>query len=234
MFFRKPKLNGKVSILIAVRGDSRYTLELCLKSIRKNTDYPDYKIIICDDGVDGITLDYLSGLVRNKEIDLVKSTNPGIPKDDLVRAVDTEYYIFMHDDIRILKKNWLTKRLHLMNRDMKNAIVGPIVNNFGNNKIKRFLPLGLLVRADVSKKLGLIWGKQPEKGLDTGGLAYQQFFSQYEFKFINLKISGDIYHFGGMTWVTCKGKDFPDRENLLKERSGKIAMIKEMLASGAY
>jgi len=34
-FFKEPKINGRVSILIPTMFDSRYIIELCLKSIWK-------------------------------------------------------------------------------------------------------------------------------------------------------------------------------------------------------
>lgn len=232
--FKKQKISGKVSILIPVRGDSRYTLELCIKSITKNTDYPDYQFIICDDSVNKETGKYLTELEKTIGARIIKSTKPGIPKDDLVRAVDTEYFIFMHDDIKISKKNWLSNRLLVMSRNPRNAIVGTVVKNFGNKKIKRFFPLGLLVKTNVARQLNLEWGKQLDKNLDTGGLAYQQFILQKEYQWVPYKISRDIYHLGSMTWVNCKGKDFPEIDKLLKEREVKLETIRQWLETGQY
>ncbi|PIY84068.1 MAG: hypothetical protein COY78_00025 [Candidatus Omnitrophica bacterium CG_4_10_14_0_8_um_filter_44_12] len=121
-----------------------------------------------------------------------------------------------------------------MSKDPKNAIVGTVVKNFGNNKIKRFFPLGLLVKTEISEKLGLHWGKLSDRGLDTGGPAYQQFFAQKEYKFVPYKISRDIYHLGSMTWVTCKDKNFPDIDRLKEEREQKIQLIKTWLEQNKY
>lgn len=233
-FFNKQKLSGRVSILIAVRGDSRYTLELCVKSIIKNTDYPDYQFIICNDNVDEETSKYLAVLEKTVDARIVKCTNPGIPKDDLARAVDTEYFIFMHDDIKIKSKDWLSNRLRVMAKNPRNAIVGTVVKNFGSDKVKRFFPLGLLVKTEVAKKFNLRWGKLPDKGLDTGGPAYQQFFEQKEYRFVPYKISKDVFHFGSMTWVTCKDENFPGINKLLKEREERVKLIKYWLDNNKY
>lgn len=233
VFGKKPKLEGRVSILIPTMFDSRYTIELCLKSIRKNTDYSHYQTIVCDAGVDEITRDYLLDLVHKNEIELIKATDWQRPKDDLVRAVDTEYYVLMHDDTQILKRGWLTRRLNLMNRSEKNAIVGTIVKNYNNTK--RFFPLGLLVKTSVSRKLNLKWGKQPDRGFDTGALAYVRFFSQNEFKFVLYKMSKDIRHFSDMTWPKYHTvESYPGLNEKLKEREKKIRFICEILEKEAY
>lgn len=234
IFKPRPKLAGRVSILIPTILDSRYIIELCLESIKKNTDYPDYRIIVCDSGVDNTTYAYLSGLAKNNEIKLIKATDRQRPKDDLVKAVDTEYYVLMHDDIKILKPDWLTNRMSLIKRDQKNAIIGSTVRNLFNHK-KRFFPLGLLVRTDISRKLDLKWGKQPE--YDTGALAYETFFSQKEFKFITYRFSKDIYHFSEMGWTIRKEKDgeyCPGLENKLEARTNKIKQILEILRKKDY
>ena len=225
---------GKVSILIPTRFDSRYIVELCIKSIRKNTDYTDYEIIVCDSGVDEPTRKYLSELESRKEIRLITATDKLRPKDDLVGAVNGEYYIIMHDDVQIKRKNWLSRRVNLLNKNPKNAIVGSIVKNF--NKSKRFFPLGLLVKMDVSKKLNLKWGKQPELNLDTGAVAYDKFFSQNEFKFVPCKFSRDIRHFGAMAWPMRKimEETSPLITKKVLERKDKIALIRKILEKGKY
>jgi len=222
-----------VSILIPTMFDSRYIVELCIKSIKKNTHYPDYQIIICDAGVDEATRDYLLQLAEAKEIKLIKATDWQRPKDDLVKAVDTEYYIIMHDDTQVLRRNWLTKRLFLMSKNEGNAIVGSIVENY--KKTKRFFPLGLLVKNEASIKLGLKWGKQPEKGFDTGSLAYITFFSQDKFKFVPYKPSKDIRHFSEMTWPKYHtAQTYPGVDKKMKEREKKIKMIRRILDSNKY
>lgn len=227
------KIKGDISILIPTRFDSRYIIELCLKSINKNTDYSSYQIIVCDSDVDEETRNYLSDLASKGEIKLIKATDPKRPKDDLANAVNTEYYILMHDDIKITKRDWLSKRLVLMNRDKNNAIVGSVVQNYHNQK--RFFPLGLLVKTEVSRELNLIWGKQ--EGFDTGGIAYQVFFSQKKYKFVPYKTTRDIYHFSDMTWPMRKyyGQEFyPNLQEKIKERDKKIELIHKMLERDTY
>ena len=141
MLFKRSQLLGRVSILIPTMFDSRYILELCLKTIEKYTDYFDYQVLVCDAGIDETASGYLKGLVQQGAVRLIKATDWQRPKDDLVRAVDTPYYILMHDDVQILKHGWLTRRMKLMQRNERNAVVGSIVKNYNSQK-NRFFPLG--------------------------------------------------------------------------------------------
>lgn len=235
VFRKKLAPMGNVSILVPTMFDSRYIIELCLKSIQRNTDYPHYQIVVCDNHTDELTHNYLVELASRGEIKLIESTDIERPKDDLVKAVDTEYYIIMHDDIMITRKDWLTKRMLLMNKDPKNAIVGTVANNFGHKHIRRFFPLGLLVKTDVSRRLDLKWNKQP--GFDTGTLAYKTFFAQNEFKFVPYRVSRDIRHFSGLGWP--KRKVFLEGntaylDEKIKEREEKIRLIRRILETNSY
>ena len=225
-------MSGGVSILIPTMFDSRYIMELCVKSIKRYTSYPDYKIIVADAGVDGETYEYLSQL---EDIMLIKATDWMRPKDDLANAVDTEYYVIMHDDVRVVKDKWIENRLKLMNKNEKNAIVGTVTKNYGGDK--RFFPLGLMVKTSVSLELGLKWGKQPDEGHDTGSLAYRFFSAQKKYKFVSYKFNKDIYHYSQMTWPKYKNESNYDKEKLsklMKERDEKLKEIRHLLDTDSY
>lgn len=232
-FQRKTTPTGTVSILIPTMFDSRYIIELCIKSIHKYTQYPDYEIIVCDAGIDSPTHEYLSELKNAGHIKLITATDWKRPKDDLVRAVATDYYVLMHDDIRILKSYWLENRLRLMHRNPDNAVVGSIVKNYGSNALSRFYPLGMLVKTAASRELDLKWGKQP--GFDTGGLAYKAFCGQKKYKHVHYKTSKDIYHFAEMTWPKYHtNESCPNLDQKLDAREKKIAFIRNMLATNSF
>jgi len=237
MFNKERDIMSKISILIPTRFDSRYIIELALRSIWKNTDYPSYQIIVCNSGVDEVTEKYLISLAEGREIKLIKATDCRCPKNDLVKAVETEYYVLMHDDVQILKSDWLTRRMQVMGQDRRNAIVGMAVRNYGQLFVRRFFPLCLLVKTEVSRKLDLKWGKLPERKLDNGAIAYERFFCQREYKFVPFDYKYDIRHFGNLTWPVRKyhlKEKFSDLEGKLRERERKIAEIKEILEKKLY
>lgn len=234
-------MKKKISIVIPTRFDSRHIIELCLQTIRKYTVYP-YRIIIGDVGVDDCTKEFLN---MQKDIQVVKCPDPIRPKDYLARVASTPYFMFLHDDVQILKSGWLERRAHIMERVPNTGIVGVIGNNYTygwkrhfifSPLNKRFFPLGMLVRKNMQDDLDLFWGIA--KGFDTGGIAYLQFLKQHRWKFVPYKFNGDIKHWGSMTWVVKK-RNLEEAaklnvDKLIKQRQDKISAIKELLACGMY
>lgn len=228
-----PAIDGEVTILIPTMFDSRFVIELCIKSILKNTSYPTFNIIVADAGVDEETGDYLKSLHEKSVIRLIKAKDWQRPKDDLAEAVTTKYYSIMHDDIYIKHKDWLSRRMRLMLADPSNAIVGSLVPNYKTNG-KRFFPMGMLVRTEAARALDIKWGKQVEQGYDTGALAYIKFQQQNHYKFVSYKTTTDIHHFSSMTWPKYKDMNDPKIQKLLAERDIKLNMIREMLRTGNF
>ena len=239
-------MKKKVSILIPTRFDSRYTIELAIRSIQKYTDYP-YKIIIGDAGVDNETQEYLS---TQQEITVVKCPDSQRPKQFLAEIVDTPYFIFLHDDTQILKQDWLIKRIKIMESNPYIGIVGPRGYNYVNGwkrlislspLKKRFFPLGLLVRKETQDALGLFWGKI--EGFDTGAIAYLQFLRQKKWKFINFEFKKDIKHWWSMTWIMRSefNREYNPRlsssfdyEAIKNIRNQKMLIIKEILSENKF
>lgn len=237
-------MQKRISILIPTMFDSRYIIELCLVTIRKYSSYP-YNIIVGNNGVDEETMDFLR---RQNDIRLVTLPKDKAAKDALAELVDTYYYLILHDDTQILKKEWLEKRVAAMERSSANAIVGPItlgycydwkskVLSHFNRKLRRFFPLGMLVKTAVASELGLKWGAVIHK-YDTGGLAYQQFCLQKKYRFVEYPFKHDIRHFAEMSWpIRNKIRNdstLIDLDRLIEIRKHKIAEIKTILATGYY
>lgn len=232
----------EVSILIPSRFNNRWVLDLNLRTIRKYTsDYP-YRIIIGDAGIEPETLDFLSS---QKDVRVVKCPDPIRPKNHLARIGETPYFLFLHDDVQILKKGWLSERVRLLEKDNRNGIVGETTNNYiGGWKYKkyftisplyrRFFPLGMLVRKECQDEINLFWGKILQ-GFDSGGIAFLQFRKQRKWKFINYKFKTDIKHWAQMTWVMEERKKTTlDVAALQNERNDKIKAIKRIIEEGAY
>ncbi|MDB4349895.1 hypothetical protein OAA99_02975, partial [Omnitrophica bacterium] len=87
----------EVTVLIPTRFDSRYMIELCLESLKKYAQYP-HKVIVGDAGVDDETRNFLE---CRRDIKLVKPENANLPKDSMLKYVDTPYFLFLHDDTQI-------------------------------------------------------------------------------------------------------------------------------------
>lgn len=230
----------KTAILIPTRFDNRWPLELTIESIRKYTDCP-YEIIIGDAGMEGEAKEYIAA---QKDIQVCPCLDPIRPKDTLVRYANQPYLCVVHDDIQILKRDWLRRRLDLLESASNIGIVGGMSHNYLPGWVwkrflplsvihKRFFPLGMVIRKETQDHLELKWGI--EKGFDTGGIAYLQFLRQNNWKFINYPFTRDIKHWAQMTWVLKKRKYTTlDVEALQAERIHKIELIKNILKNKSF
>lgn len=235
-------MDKPVSILIPTRFNNRWSLELCLKTIRKYTDYP-YKIIVGDAGADKEAIDFLNA---QDDIQIVKCPDPIRPKDYLARISKTPYFVFLHDDTQILRHGWLKRRINCMEKDPRIGVIGVVVENYiyGYKRYlvfrsvdRRFFPLGMLVRKEVQNELDLVWGEIQD--FDSGAIAYLQFLKQKKWRFVRYKFDHDIQHWGGMTWIFRK-KLLGEKtgrlnvDNLIEAREKKVAQIKQLLVTNSY
>jgi GT2 family glycosyltransferase len=123
----------RASILIVTFNSLVFT-RLCLESVLFNTDYPDYEIIVLDNGSHDGTRDYLHELERRfSQIEAVfNSRNLGFAhavNQGLARA---------HGDVMVLLNNdtivppgWLGRLVRYLD-DPAIGLVGPVTNRAGN------------------------------------------------------------------------------------------------------
>jgi hypothetical protein len=222
---------GKVNIMLPSRFDSRWMLELCLGSIRNNTSYPAFDITVCDAGVDDDARSFLEEEARSGSIRLIRATHPTRPKDDLAAAADAPFYVLLHDDIYIKRKDWLCQRMCLMLSSPTIATVGSVIPNY---KVKgwRYFPMGLLVRRAAAVEMNFKWGMQ--ENLDTGAIAYRTLQAQSKYRHAPYNTTCDIHHFAKMTWPKRKDASLPKIQELLRQRELKLALIRELLSTGSH
>jgi GT2 family glycosyltransferase len=117
------KENPKVSIIILNWNGLDY-LKKCLYSIKQNTIFEDYEVIVVDNGSTDGSLDYLNSIkgikvVKNRENKgFVKGNNQGI---DLTTDSDV---VLLNNDIIVPEKDWLTKLKETADKNKKTGIVG--------------------------------------------------------------------------------------------------------------
>ena len=141
-------MNKSVSILIPNRNGFEAT-QLCVESIRKFTNYPNYKIIVYDDcssyPQDGvkkpnmIDLTYLRECQEKGWLRLIEGKEHARHGGALNRLVnqecDTDYAMICDCDIQILQPNWLTDLITLAEKD-------PMVICIVNDKKPGYVPFG--------------------------------------------------------------------------------------------
>lgn len=116
-------MNPLVSIVI-LNWNGRKLLKNCLTSIKENTSYPNYEIIVVDNGsTDGsqtfIKESYPNiNLIENKKnLGFSKANNQGII------AAGGDFIFLLNNDTQVTK-NWLTNLIEVAESDSKIGIVG--------------------------------------------------------------------------------------------------------------
>jgi hypothetical protein len=120
---------GKATLCIVNYRTLELT-RLCLRSVRRYTDYPNETLVI-DNGSSDASLDYLRGLPW---ITLVER-HPAVPDASGAHAhgaaldlglslCRTEYFVAMHSDAVVLSRGWLSELTGYLRRSAKAASAG--------------------------------------------------------------------------------------------------------------
>ena len=127
-------LYGKTSIIIVSYQGLHY-LRACVQSIIRYTGYPDYEVIIVDNGSDSSVVAYLQHI--EKSIDCVKviynAENRGFAaanNQGLELAKDSDFFVLLNNDT-VVTPGWLS-RLIFYARQREVGLVGPVTNFIGN------------------------------------------------------------------------------------------------------
>ncbi len=128
------KLFPKVSIIVVSYNNFEYT-QLCLDSILLNTAYPNYEIIIVDNGSDEETLsglqDYQSSHpsirvnFNGENLGFAKANNQG------VSLSEGQTIVFLNNDTMVTT-GWLHRLLWHLENNPTAGMVGSVTNSIGN------------------------------------------------------------------------------------------------------
>jgi len=115
-------MKPRVSIIILNWNKLEY-LKQCILSIKENTDYPNYEVVILDNGSsEAGTKEYLSTL---KHKNIINKKNIGFAKGNNMAAqiADGEFLLFVNNDI-VVHKNWLAPLIKLFQENADCGIAG--------------------------------------------------------------------------------------------------------------
>jgi glycosyltransferase involved in cell wall biosynthesis len=122
-------IKGKASICIANYKTLDFT-RLCLRSIRKFTNYP-YEVIVVDNDSRDESLEYLKSLKWIRLIERRNSAEWAIGGYAHAAAMDlglencnTEFFVSMHSDTFVKKNGWLSELIGYFDDDQTVACVG--------------------------------------------------------------------------------------------------------------
>jgi GT2 family glycosyltransferase/glycosyltransferase involved in cell wall biosynthesis len=120
--------------IIIVTYNNRALTKLCLESVFRNTDYPNFEVVVVDNQSSDDTQMYLRKLagqydnlkvILNEEnCGFAKANNQGIEKST------GEYLVLLNNDT-IVPQGWLSRLLRHLD-DPQVGIIGPVTNFVGN------------------------------------------------------------------------------------------------------
>ena len=120
----------KISILIPTK-DNNVLLKRCIDSIKNNTNYKNWEIIIIDNNsVTDKSIKYLKSLpykiVRYEEpFNYAKMNNLAAAK------ANGDYLLFLNDDTKALEPDWLTEMVSICKQDNVGAVGSKLIHNNG-------------------------------------------------------------------------------------------------------
>lgn len=108
----KNNLKPNEATICLVNYKTETLTKLCLRGIRRHTDYP-YRVVVVDNDSGDASLDYLRSLswitLVERPGEVVKSGSwaHGTALDIGLSHADTEYFVALHSDTLIHKRGWL-------------------------------------------------------------------------------------------------------------------------------
>lgn len=121
---------SRVSLIIPTR-DNADMLSACIDSIRKRTRYPNYEILIVDNGsVDSRTIALLEALSADPSIQVLPQPGPfnfSALNNAAVRMSTGDVVGFVNDDIEVLNEDWLEQMLVLAEQESIGCVGAKLV-----------------------------------------------------------------------------------------------------------
>ena len=149
------KKEPKVAIIITTYNQ-KDLLEICLSSLKKKTDYKNYKVYVVDDSNNGnigekIKKDFplVNVVINKRNLGFSKANNIGIKK--ALRDHNPDYILLLNDDTKIIEKGWLAKLIEFAEKQ-KNFGIGGVKIIYPDRSLQWFLKKGEI---NFSRKRGV-------------------------------------------------------------------------------
>ncbi len=126
--FSRPRLKLFPSVtLFVVNHNTRYPLEMTIKSLARCTSYPNYQLWIADNASQDGSVEYIESLDIGIPKRLFKSSerkSHGEWLDYISNMVNTRYWLIIDSDILFLGKDWLMDMIGVMEKNPKMYLLG--------------------------------------------------------------------------------------------------------------
>ena len=159
----------KVSIIVLNWNGERW-MEKCLGSVKENTTYYDYEVIVVDNGSKDGSVELLEKLKKQGLINVLikNSENKGFAyaNNQGFAKAKGQYYFMLNNDT-LVTKNWLTNAVNVLESDSKIAAVGSKLIQHEDYDSKKYgigpdvekqttCGAAMLMRKDVIDKIGVL------------------------------------------------------------------------------
>lgn len=126
-----------VSIIIPTR-DRLDLLSCCIESLRKNTNYANYELIVVDNGsVEPEALNYLNELMRSEDVVVIRDDgdfNFSRLNNIAARRAKGEFLLLLNNDIEVTSAEWLSIMVALANQEGVGCVGAKLL--YPNGKIQ--------------------------------------------------------------------------------------------------
>ncbi len=120
--------NKKIAIIITTYNQEKL-LEICLNSLRKKTDYKNYKVYVIDDSGKGEIgkeikkkFKWVEAIINKKNKGFSGANNVGIK--NALNEYNPEYFLLLNDDTEVIDRSWLKKMIEVGENDKRIGILG--------------------------------------------------------------------------------------------------------------
>jgi GT2 family glycosyltransferase len=163
-------MNRKLVSIIIVNWNARQFMQQCAYSIKQNTDYPAYEVIVIDNGSKDGSIELLLQLRKKGLVDKVifnkKNEGFAFANNQGFKAAKGSYLFMLNNDV-LLTKGWLSNAVKALESDERIAAVGSTLIGFGDSieKAKKNVKprekqalcgAAMLLKRSVVQKLGLL------------------------------------------------------------------------------
>ena len=118
---RKVNLAKKITIIIPMRDGVELT-KRCVESLRQKTNYPNYEIVIVDNGSETAEAKDWLKTVSCRVLIYEKPFNYSAINNFAVKQTDGEWLLFLNNDTEIIEPDWLMAMAEHVQRDEVGAV----------------------------------------------------------------------------------------------------------------
>ncbi len=141
----KPKTHPKVTVVIPARDD-RSMLDRCIDSLRIHTEYPNYDIVVIDNGPGEPDAEEPCSRGASpfgpRVVKYEGTFNHSDMSNRAVQSVDSEYFVLADDDIEVVSDGWLEQMVATAEMDETIAGVGSLLLHPDNSVQRAGIILG--------------------------------------------------------------------------------------------